>query len=687
MSSSLSKKEKNKKSSSTPINNSTSNILPQKNIPLMKNNDIPLPHFNTSDQNFLTTMEQLVSNDKNIREKAAHKAKTYLHSSYSNCEELYQKISRSLFYFFWNSDKPAYQLSMAKLVSSFIYINPDDKTKLIPKYRLWISTFLTEMSKKFQNIDVLRLDKYIMMCDQVMSSYLNACLENKLFKSIIYLIKYFIKESESNNNFNFTFEANKIKVISRFLHLIFNTDDKIEGNIKNKDEFLYNEESGFAAFYKKLLIFYKNIKDKRAIKNFNENIFETILNGLIENKKIKNNKKFLDLYNLIQKETENFEKNNNQVLFNNKNLTIEYVINKLKDEKYEKIDNDNKNVLDPVNDYILQKKYLQKFRKSKEEIKKEKLEKKQKNMDKNDNDKNNDLKDKDKNENEKKDKNSDKKNKKEKKEKLDKIKNIENELNFDDVKMEEQIIDLNEEKEELKNKETPKKDKKENKEIKNDEKSSSKKDKKKEKIQDIEIEKKPSPKKQEKMEPIKKKLSEDDDYLIEDSDESEEELIEEDDDDDSSENPPSKDEKEKNKAKYNEIYIDESLDKYSKEMMEEEEEEPEDDEDYEIGEDDLEDLGNDMNLMLNTYNDQTTLRNTKLNMKQGLLNKKKMRNLKNERKNEINNNNKNKKKKITFSLENNVISMYNSKIPVSLKSKKKNVFVQGGSKKRSILKK
>ena len=189
------------------------------------------------------------------------------------------------------------------------------------------------------------------------------------------------------------------------------------------------------------------------------------------------------------------------------------------------------------------------------------------------------------------------------------------------------------------------------------------------------------------MEPIKKKLSEDDDCLIEDSDESEEELIEENDDDDSSENPPSKDEKEKNKAKYNEIYIDESLDKYSKEMMEEEEEEPEDDEDYEIGEDDLEDLGNDMNLMLNTYNDQTTLRNTKLNMKQGLLNKKKMRNLKNERKNEINNNNKNKKKKITFSLENNVISMYNSKIPVSLKSKKKNVFVQGGSKKRSILKK
>ena len=59
----------------------------------------------------------------------------------------------------------------------------------------------------------------------------------------------------------------------------------------------------------------------------------------------------------------------------------------------------------------------------------------------------------------------------------------------------------------------------------------------------------------------------------------------------------------------------------------------------------------------------------------------------NERDNDVSDSNNNKKKKITFSLENNVLSLYNSKIPISLKSKKKNVFVPGTSNKQSILKK
>ena len=123
------------------------------------------------------------------------------------------------------------------------------------------------------------------------------------------------------------------------------------------------------------------------------------------------------------------------------------------------------------------------------------------------------------------------------------------------------------------------------------------------------------------------------------------------------------------------------LDKYSKELMEEEEEE-EDDEDYELDENNFNNLAEDM---MGNYNDQKTLINTKLNMKQSLLNKKRMRNLKNERNDNIKNNN--KKKKITFSLENNVLSLYNSKIPISLKSKKKNVFVSGATSRQSILKK
>ena len=49
--------------------------------------------------------------------------------------------------------------------------------------------------------------------------------------------------------------------------------------------------------------------------------------------------------------------------------------------------------------------------------------------------------------------------------------------------------------------------------------------------------------------------------------------------------------------------------------MEEEEEENEDDEDYELDDNDIDDLANNMNFMLENCNDQTTLKNTKLNMK------------------------------------------------------------------------
>ena len=320
--------------------------------------------FNTSDSSFILTMEQLVSNDKTIRENSALKAKKYLHKSYSNNEELYQKISRSLFYFYWNTDKSAYQLSMAKLIASFIFINDEDKSKLVPKYKLWISTFLSEISKKFQSIDVLRLDKYIMMCDQVISTYLSACLENKLYKSITYLINYFIREIENNNNYNFSFESNKIKVISRFIKLLLENNN--ENNlIKNKDDYLNNEENGFIIFFKKLLNFYKTIKDKRETKLFTENIFDIIINGLVNNKKENKNNNIEKLINKIKDESQSFLEKNKPLLNGPKILGIEYLINKLKDEKFQKPIKQKANIVDPVNDYIMKKIYMAKFKKSK----------------------------------------------------------------------------------------------------------------------------------------------------------------------------------------------------------------------------------------------------------------------------------------------------------------------------------
>ena len=697
MSSNKKKDNKNKQKSKNKGENE-----PIKSVPSSKDTPSAPQQFNTSDPSFLETMEQLVSNDKEIREKAAQKTKEYMKESYTNTDELYEKISRSLFYFYWNTDKSAYQLAMAKLIASFIYISEDDKTKLIPKHKLWITTFLSEISNKFQKIDVLRLDKYIMMCDQVISTYLTACLENKFYKSIINLVKYFIKEIENNNNFNFTFESNKIKVMSRFVKLLLqeNSDDKNE--LKNKEDYLNDEENGFIIFYKKLLMLYMTIKDKREIKNFTENIFDMLIKELVDNKN-KNN-----IINKIKEKSESFLKENKPQLNGPKILAMQYFINKLKDEKFQKPIKEDSNVIDPVNDYIMKKNYMAKFKKSKEEIKKERLlekekkkelknkqkekEKENENEEKKENLKKSDKKEK----KEKKEENQKNLDKKDKKEKLSKLEDISKELDFENIKVEKELINLEEE--ENKNEENEKENKKdnnkqnklENKKEKKDKKENKKQNENKEKEKEKEKENiinKEDKKNKDKKKEIKnnEKNSSDDESLVEDSDE-DEELLEENDDDDDDDSENNNDKMEKNKKLKEKIKLEkeeDDLDNNEEDEIDNEEDMMEeddlDDEEYELNEDDLENYRNDL-LMVNLYSDKNTLKNTQINMKQGLLNKKTQRNF------YRNNVDKNKKKKITFSMENNVVSIYNSKVPISLTSKKKNVFSPGGTKKQSLLK-
>ena len=325
--------------------------------------------FNTSSKDFLETMERLVSNDKSIRENAFPTLRDYLKKSYSNDRELFQKISRSLFYFFYNTDKSNYQLSMAKLISSLIYLNEKNKS-LIPEYELWINTFLSELGKKFNSIDVLRLDKYIMLCDQVLSNYLTACLENKKFNSINNLIQNFVEEiNNSDNNYNFSFESNKIKIINRFINILFNKNIEI----KNKQDFVINEKNGFIYLFRNLLEFFLVMKDKREIEFFNKNIFEDLLSIISINKKENN---ILNLINEIKKESERFLEKNTNVLNKNKFNMVDFFINKINDENYKIKEKSENNIIDPVNDYIMNKKYKQKFRKSKMEITKEKKDKK-----------------------------------------------------------------------------------------------------------------------------------------------------------------------------------------------------------------------------------------------------------------------------------------------------------------------
>ena len=73
------------------------------------------------------------------------------------------------------------------------------------------------------------------------------------------------------------------------------------------------------------------MKDKREIKNFQDNIFQTILDGLNANKKLDKN---LKLINKIEEINEKFMKEYKNEFSGNKNLNLECFLNKMNNGKY-----------------------------------------------------------------------------------------------------------------------------------------------------------------------------------------------------------------------------------------------------------------------------------------------------------------------------------------------------------------
>ena len=339
-----------------------------------------------NNKEFIFAMNNLVSNDKIKREEGLNLTKKFLIKNISNYEEIYKKIWKSLFYFFWNVDKNQYQFQMAKKIASFIY-KSDDEKELIDKHENWISIFINEFMRKFQSVDFLRSDKYLMLSDQIISTYLVSCLKNKKMNSINKFPIYLENEIKENN-YNFSFEGNMIRIISRFVNYIFKNEEKND----NVQKFIMNNLNNF---FSNLLSLFLNMKDKREMKLFEETIVVNFINNLnnFGDKKIKNN--------IIDISKEFIDKNSDN-LINFKKCCIDLIIKKLEDEKYEKkqlIENS----VDPVNKYILEKNYTAKIRKSTYEKKKEIEKLKEKKI-------------KDKKENKKEEKKENKKEKKDKKE-------------------------------------------------------------------------------------------------------------------------------------------------------------------------------------------------------------------------------------------------------------------------------
>ena len=210
-----------------------------------------------NNKEFIFAMNNLVSNDKIKREEGLNLTKKFLVKKISNYEEVYKKIWKSIFYFFWNIDKNQYQFQMAKKIASFIY-KSDDEKELIDKHESWISIFISEFMRKFQSVDFLRSDKYLMLSDQIISTYLVSCLKNKKMNSINKFPIYLENEIKGNN-YNFSFEGNMIRIISRFDNYIFKNEEKND----NVQKFIMNNLNNF---FNNLLSLFLNMKDKREMK-------------------------------------------------------------------------------------------------------------------------------------------------------------------------------------------------------------------------------------------------------------------------------------------------------------------------------------------------------------------------------------------------------------------------------------
>ena len=290
-----------------------------------------LVFIDNNNKEFSKAMNNLVSDDSKNRENGLEEIKKIITSiKIKNFSEIFDKIWKNLYYFFWNCDKSSYQLTIAKKISNLIIIKENE---LIFNYEEFIKSFIKVFSNKFQSIDFLRLDKYIMLTDQIISFYFSVIQKTNNNNKIINFFKILIENKSNSVSF-----ANAIyKVIGRFIKL-------------------NNENEIMKQFFEKFLDYFYLIKDKREINMINEEIIKNF-----------NIEKFKDVF--IKKSKEFLNKD----LIKIKKDFIEILIKKLEDKNFVE-----ERKIEELNKYILEKNYSTKLRKSKGEIKKEKIEKEKK---------------------------------------------------------------------------------------------------------------------------------------------------------------------------------------------------------------------------------------------------------------------------------------------------------------------
>ncbi|KZF26379.1 nucleolar [Xylona heveae TC161] len=109
-------------------------------------------------------VKQLAANDRPTRDKAVASLRTYLSGRKSFEEIELLKLWKGLFFCMWMSDRPRTQQQLAIDLAGLVDVLPDE-TALA-----FLEAFWKTMSREWTGIDVLRMDKFLML----VRAYLNA---------------------------------------------------------------------------------------------------------------------------------------------------------------------------------------------------------------------------------------------------------------------------------------------------------------------------------------------------------------------------------------------------------------------------------------------------------------------------------------------------------------------------------
>ncbi|XP_065597708.1 ribosomal RNA processing protein 1 homolog B [Cyrtonyx montezumae] len=138
--------------------------------------------------------QRLAANEKRIRDRAVKKLRGYISlrtqrqdGGFSQEELL--KIWKGLFYCMWMQDKPLLQEELANNISQLIHVIQNTEAQ-----HLFIRTFWQTMSREWNGIDNLRLDKYYMLIRMILRQSFEVLKRNDWDESLRELLLQLLME-------------------------------------------------------------------------------------------------------------------------------------------------------------------------------------------------------------------------------------------------------------------------------------------------------------------------------------------------------------------------------------------------------------------------------------------------------------------------------------------------------------